>query len=184
MSQLLASLALAAAVLLGQPAAADQTSPSLDPLFERLNSTADPMEAYSLERMIWGIWIDANDTAVDTRMAEGISLMHGGEFTGSLAAFDDVVRMAPGHAEGWNKRATVHYLMGNFEASVNDIRKTLELEPRHFGALSGMGLIYSTLGNDKGALKVYQRVLEINPQQFGLADRVRELKRKVKGSEI
>ena len=175
---------LALAVLLGQPAAADQTSPSLDPLFERLRTASDPLEAYPLERMIWGIWIDANDTAVDTRMTDGIRLMHGGDFTGSLAAFDDVVHMAPGHAEGWNKRATVHYLMGDFDASVRDIRKTLELEPRHFGALSGMGLIYSALGKDAAALKVYERVLEIHPQQIGLADRVRELKRKVKGSEI
>ena len=182
MPRLLASLAVA--VLLGQPAAADQTSPSLDPLFERLKSAADPMEALPLEHMIWGIWIDAGDSGVDSRMADGIRLLHGRDFTGSLAAFDDVVLMAPGHAEGWNKRATVHYLMGDFEASDNDIRKTLELEPRHFGALSGMGLIYSALGNDAAALKVYERVLEIHPQQFGLADRVRELKRKVKGSEI
>ncbi len=147
-------------------------------------SAPDPMAAYSLERMIWRIWIHAGDSAVDERVVDEISLMNGGEFPASLAAFDDVVRMAPGHAEGWNKRATVHYLMGDFEAFVRDIRKTLELEPRHFGALSGMGLIYSALGNDKEALKVYERVLEINPQQFGLADRVRELKRKVKGSEI
>ena len=175
---------LAVAVLLGQPAAADQNTPSLDPLFERLKSAADPMEAYSLERMIWGIWIHAGDTAVDKRMADGIRLMNGGDFPASLAAFDDVVSMAPGHAEGWNKRATVHYLMGDFEASVRDIQMTLELEPRHFGALSGMGLIYSALGKDRAALKVYERVLDIHPHQFGLADRVRELKRKVKGSEI
>ena len=175
---------LALAMLLGQPAGADQTNPSLDPLFERLKSAADPMEAYSLERRIWGIWIHAGDKSVNSRMADGIRLMHGGDFTGSLTAFDGVVRMAPGHAEGWNKRATVHYLMGDFDASVRDIQKTLELEPRHFGALSGMGLIYSALGKDAAALKVYQRVLEIHPQQFGLADRVRELKRKVKGSEI
>lgn len=182
MWRFLASLTLA--VLLGQASAADQTSPSLDTLFERLKSAADPMEAHSVEQRIWGIWTDANDASVDSRMADGIRLMNGGEFTGSLAAFDDVVLMAPGLAEGWNKRATVHYLMGDFEASVHDIQKTLELEPRHFGALSGMGLIYSALGNDKGALKVYERVLEINPQKYGLADRVRKLKRKVEGSEI
>ena len=182
MSRLIASLMLA--MLLGLPAAADQNSPSLDPLFERLKSAADPMEAYSLEQRIWGIWIRADDSSVDSRMADGIRLMQGGHFIGSLAAFEDVVQMAPDHAEGWNKRATVHYLMGDFDASVRDIQKTLELEPRHFGALSGMGLIYSALGNDAAALKVYQRVLEIHPNQFGLADRVLELMRKIEGSEI
>ena len=50
----------------------------------------------------------------------------------ALAAFDRVVKEAPEIAEGWNRRANLHYLKGSYEASVCDVQKTLALEPRHF----------------------------------------------------
>ena len=77
--------------------------------------------------------------------------MQAGDYRLALAAFDDLVERNPGFAEAWNKRATLHYLMGNDEASVADIVETLELEPRHFGALSGLALIYERNGQPAAA---------------------------------
>ena len=95
-----------------------------------------------------------------------------------------MVRAAPDFAEAWNKRATVHYLMGNFEASVADIRRTLALEPRHFGALSGMGLIYDAIGNQTAAMKVWEKALEIHPHLPGMKARIQELRAKAKGRAL
>ena len=39
-----------------------------------------------------------------------------------------IVVIAPGFAEGWNKRATVHYLLGNYHKSLTDIAETLALD--------------------------------------------------------
>ena len=70
-----------------------------------------------------------------------------------------MVEQAPEFAEGWNKRATVHFLMGNWQASVRDIQQTLALEPRHFGALFGLGMIYDALGQPEAALRSFEATL-------------------------
>jgi tetratricopeptide (TPR) repeat protein len=90
----------------------------------------------------------------------------------------------PSFAEGWNKRATVYYLMGDFKASVGDIEHTLELEPRHFGALSGLGLIYMNMGKDQAALRAFRKTLEINPHLPAIRERADELAKKLKGEPI
>ena len=96
--------------------------------------------ARPIEQRIWAIWARSGNKAVDLLMAEGIARLNGGENDAALELFDRVVRLAPSFAEGWNKRATTLYTMGQFEKSVQDIDKVLALEPRHFGALSGLGL--------------------------------------------
>ena len=54
-------------------------------------------------------------------------------------------------------------MLGNFDESMKDIIKTLELEPRHFGALDGMGLIFIHQGQFQEAIEVYDKMLEIFP---------------------
>ena len=64
---------------------------------------------------------------------------------------------------GVNKRATVLYLIGDYQASQNDINKVLSLEKRHFGALAGQGLVNIKLKNYEKAIKSYKQALEIHP---------------------
>lgn len=176
------AVALAVAVVaLPALGGADQKDPTLDGLFQRLKLTADPGEAQVIEGAIWRLWTHTGIREVDAVMAQGIHSMNLGAHADALTRFDDVVRRAPGFAEGWNKRATVHYLMGDFTASVADIRRTLALEPRHFGALSGMGLIFDAIGNRPAALKVWEKALQINPHMPSIVERVRQLRTESKG---
>ena len=102
----------------------------------------------------------------------------------ALKLFDAVVKLDPKFAEGWNKRATLHYLMGNYRRSFADITKTLELEPRHFGALQGYAAMASELGDKKGALNAYQRAQSLNPHLDGVAEAIRRLTEQVRGRRI
>ncbi len=163
---------------------ADQTSDELGDLFDRLKVSTNTFEAAAIEGLIWKVWIHRGVAEVDQNMTLGIVAMDEGNFKASLSYFDRVVRRDPGFAEGWNKRATVYYLMGNFDASVQDIRKTLALEPRHFGALSGMGLIYDAIGKQAAAVKVWEKALEINPHMAGLRRRIEEIRAETKGNPI
>jgi tetratricopeptide (TPR) repeat protein len=164
-----------------EPALADQQDPRLNGLFERLHETHNAAEARSVEERIWQIWLDSDDAGVDRLMSQGVRAMRERQFDTALQAFDRLVEQAPEFAEAWNKRATVHYLMGHWRASVLDIQQTLALEPRHFGALFGLGLIYDALENPEAALRSYEATLDLNPHSENTRQRIEELRRQLQG---
>lgn len=163
---------------------ADQGDPRLDALFARLHITKDENEAARLTQEIWSIWRHADVPAVQWMMMESQRFMNAGSLDSALGGFSLIVEAAPNFAEGWHKRATVHFLIGNFKESIQDIRKTVTLEPRHFGAYAGLGLIYLKMGQEKAALKALERALEINPHLPGTRKTVEELREKLEGEKI
>ncbi len=158
---------------------AAQDDEQLDALFAGLRASEDPREAARLEDAIWAIWLESGDETVDRSMAAGMRSMSRGDHRRALAAFDAVVQVAPRFAEGWNKRATLYWLMGDYEASVADIDRTLALEPRHFGALSGLAMIRETQGRPFEALEALERVMRIHPRLPNLGERIDRLSRQL-----
>jgi len=144
------------------PARADQRDPRLPGLFQALID-AGPADARRIEGEIWKIWIENDDGQNAELMHLGMLAMQTGEVDLALDIFDQLVARAPDFAEAWNKRATVLFMMGELEASLADVAKTLELEPHHFGALSGAGLIFDALGQPEAALKAYREALAVHP---------------------
>ncbi len=137
----------------------------LDRLFERLQATADPSEAEILEALIWSVWFSygGEDGEVQRLMQLGQEAMSGGDLQDAEDHYDAVIRRAPDFAEGWNRRATVRFLRGDYDGSIADIGAVLQREPRHFGALSGLGLCYMSLGEPERALAAFEAALELHP---------------------
>ena len=152
-----------------------QSDERLDALFVRLYETNDRVEARNIEGLIWQIWLESGDEELDKRMRQGIFAMNNRDFETSLRAFDAVINIAPEYAEGWNKRATLYWLMGELEKSIQDIERTLELEPRHFGALSGLGMIRKAQRRPADAIDAYKQALEIYPTMPNAAAQIRLL---------
>lgn len=146
---------------------ADQNDSRLNVLFGRLKAASGPAESVAIEQQVWAIWLEAPDEATQSLLDAGTAAMHSGDLAAALEAFNEVVARAPAFAEGWNKRATVHYLLNNLQQSLEDIEATLELEPRHFGALSGRGLVYIKLRDLERALSAFEEVLEVGPHITG-----------------
>jgi len=144
-------------------ALADQNDPRLNNLFKKLNETENQDEIRDLISDIWNIWYEVDDPKVIEYFEKGIQAMNIRNYPLAIRFFNNLIEEDPNFAEGWNKRATVHFMMGNFDQSMQDIIKTLELEPRHFGALDGMGLIFIHQGQFQQALDVYDKMLEIFP---------------------
>ncbi len=144
-------------------ALADQNDPRLNNLFKKLNETENQDEIRNLISDIWNIWYEVDDPKVIEYFEKGIQAMNLRNYPLAIRFFNNLIEEDPNFAEGWNKRATVHFMMGNFDQSMKDIIKTLELEPRHFGALDGMGLIFIHQGQFQQAIDVYDKMLEIFP---------------------
>ena len=184
MRRLLAAILLVVPLLGGAPASADQTDERLDELFQRLLITGDLREARTIEHLIWGIWMQSGSDTVDLLMQRSVKAMSEGRFAEGVGLLSGIVEIKPDYAEGWNKRATLYYMMGRFDESIADVEKTLALEPRHFGALAGLGLIYSQREEWSKALEAYERALAINPHLPNAEQAIDELTKKVKGERI
>ena len=98
--------------------------------------------------------------------------------------FTKTIELDPKWAEAWNKRATVLYLMGEFEKSQKDIDKVLSLEKRHFGALSGQGLVQTALENYQKAIDSYIETHKIYPAMETPLMMIERLKIKIKKESI
>ena len=145
-------------------AVADQKDTRLPGLFDDLKKASSSDEADVIEAKIWSIWLQANDPSIDKLMEQGSTAMQMRDFKAAMQSFDAIIDRKPDFAEGWNKRATLYYLMGDYQHSLADIDRTLELEPRHIGALSGLGLVNMQLEREEAAADAFQRVLDIDPQ--------------------
>ena len=146
-----------------KPAVADQLDSRLNGLFDKLYIAESKNEINNLTHDIWKIWDETNDPKIEADYHGGLEAMRIGDFVMSIDFFTRVIEKNPDFAEGWNKRATVYYILGQFDKSMIDINKTLLLEPRHFGAMDGMGLIFIQLQQYDKAIKIYDQMLEIFP---------------------
>jgi tetratricopeptide (TPR) repeat protein len=172
---------LLALLLAAAPAAAAQDDPRLDELFAQLKATSSATKARDLQSAIWQIWMVAGSGEANLLLREGIAAMSRQDYDTASEAFSRVIELEPGFAEGWNKRATVRFLMFDFAGSVLDIERTMILEPRHFGALSGLGQIYMALDRPEAALKAFEAALAINPHLDSVRAAIEALKKELSG---
>ena len=167
---------------IAMPIQADQNDSRLDGLFKNLKNTTLLDRASVLENRIWQIWMQHHNPAIQDSLAEGVSAMRQRNYSEALKHFGLLTRIEPEFAEGWNKRATVLYLMGRYGESEADVYKTLLLEPRHFGALSGMGLIRIARKDWGGAVDALESGLKIHPNMQGALKNLKFVRKKQKES--
>lgn len=129
----------------------------------------DPGVRAATAAAVWQIWARSGDPAIDKLFARGVEQMQESALDDALTTFDEIVRRRPSFAEGWNKRATIHFLLGENEKSLRDCDEVLKRNPKHFGALAGAGQIHLQLGDIRRALGFLQKAIEVNPNLDGPA---------------
>jgi tetratricopeptide (TPR) repeat protein len=115
------------------------------------------------ETALWAVWSRSGEAAIDHTLEIGVAQMREGQLEASVETFSDIIRRRPDFAEGWNKRATAYYLLGDWRRSAADCDEVLKRNPQHFGALSGYGMIWLQLDQPTRALERFQEALAVNP---------------------
>lgn len=154
---------------------ADQTDPRLNELFDALQRTTNLNSIRDTENEIWDIWLQHDNQDVMRLMALGTQRMNYQRFNDALLIFSQIIENYPEFAEAWNKRATLYFIVGDLDASLADIEKTLALEPRHFGALSGMGLVYVQRNELSKARQAFEKLISIHPHSPNAMENLRQV---------
>jgi len=147
------------------------TSADLPLLMAALYDT-DARVRQAAEGAIWKVWGRSGDQAIDRLFERGLAQMQSGELPAAVETFGRVIELKPDFAEGWNKRATVYYLLGENDLSLLDCAEVFKRNPQHFGVLSGYGQIYLRKGNLERALDYFRRALTVNPNMEGVRNSI------------
>ena len=122
------------------------------------------------ERGLWILWNRSGDPAIDALMERGAAQVQARQLADAIATYSEVVRRNPGFAEGWNRRATAHFLARDFKRSLADCDQVMKRNPYHFGALAGYGQIHFELEQYDKAIVFWRRALEVNPNLVGIEE--------------
>jgi len=156
----------------------------LNQLFNELKANKAKVAAI-IEQEIWSLWsTHPTDQKLTARLEEGSMFVRNQQLTKARDIFTEVINIDQNWAEAWNKRATVLYMMGEFQKSQDDIDKVLALEARHFGALAGQGLVNIQLRNYEKAIRSYEQAKEIYPSMKSPEIMIKQIEEIIKKESI
>lgn len=146
---------LRAASVLAEVSAEDQLLRAL----KEDNSTTHEMARRAVEH----VWFFAAGREAYDQMQAAYHTEERGEYQQALGILDQLVGKFPHYAEGWNRRASVLWQMGEFKKSLTDCERALKLNPNHYGALQGKGVCLLKLGELPEACRALRAALKISP---------------------
>ena len=163
---------------------ANERDTQLDKLFTELKKNI-ASSSPKIAQQIWTLWsTHPTDEKLTSILDEGTRLVQDQKLIRAIDIFTDVIEMDPTWAEAWNKRATVFYMVGEFQKSQDDIDKVLELENRHFGALAGQGMVNIQLKNYDKAKRSYQKAQKIYPAMKSSKVMIEQIEELIKRQSI
>jgi tetratricopeptide (TPR) repeat protein len=162
------------------PAASPQKTQAM--LLDGLKRERDPEKAREIANQLLANWNDSGSATVNLLMQWANTAIGDKKNGAALDFLDRVTLLQPDYPEGWNRRATLHFTMGDARKSMADIHQVLLREPRYFPAIAGMATIFTQSGEDELALKAWERFLSVYPAEREAQENVTKLSEKLAGS--
>lgn len=132
-------------------------------LYIELKQSKTESAARAIENRIWQNWVIGPNTEATNLLAKAMERRRAYDFAGSLEILNKVIEKTPDWAEVWNQRAFVHFLREEFDKSLEDADRAIELEPNHFGALAGKAQILMSQGRTELGQKALRRAIKLHP---------------------
>ncbi len=178
-----AALAQAVEASVDPAASSTFTTPAqrLDKLFSELKHEGNADSARGIADQIRREWQESGSASINLLIQWADKAISEEKNAAALDFLDEAIRLKPDYVEGWNRRATLHFKMGNYRKSMSDINQVLAIEPRHFGALAGMAAILAQSGRDEMALRAWERFLDIYPTERQAQKEMGDLAEKLTG---
>lgn len=156
-------LAVIAAPAFADCPAPQDTSRELLNLIARAQGAENFNDGRRVSGKMWEVWLRAPDAAAQEVLNAGLERRDAYDFGGALKEFDRLADYCPEYAEGFNQRAYVHFLRGDYEKALPDLDEALRLNPYHIAAQSGRALTLMNLGRLEEARAQLLIAVENNP---------------------
>ncbi|MCK2052771.1 MULTISPECIES: tetratricopeptide repeat protein [unclassified Methylobacterium] len=157
---------------------------SLDDLYARLKAAGDDAEAKGVARLIEQRLGRSGSATADLLTERARQAMSGQDLPLAIELMDRATTLEPGWSEGWNRRATVFWMLSDPSAAIADLQRTLVLEPRHFEAWAALGRIYQSLDDKGRALEAFRRASALYPRMDRLQTAIDRLAPDVDGRDL
>lgn len=157
---------------------------AVDELLGRLSKTDDASSAKRIAAAVQALWRRSGSDTIDLLTSRSIEAQRGRKLDVAVKLMDEVVSLKPDYAEGWNRRATLHFAAKDQDAAMADLHEALVREPRQYTAWLALGRILADAELDRQALAAFRKALDIYPAIEGLKKEVDDLALKVEGQPI
>lgn len=154
---------------------------TVDDLLAELKRERNPQAARQIANAAMATWSESSSPTINLLMQWSAKAAAEKRNAAALDFIDQAIILKPDFVGAWNQRATLHFTMGNYQKSVSDIEKVLDLEPRHFGAIAGLAGILTERGSKDAALKAWERYLEVFPADREAQEIVAKLSEELAG---
>jgi len=92
--------------------------------------------------LIWAAWMWHPDQALRRKLTEATKMMaNPTEWRQAMTIMNSVIKSDSLWSEAWNHRATLKYLMEDYEGSLADTDVVLSMEARHFEAINRRSMV-------------------------------------------
>ena len=108
----------------------------LEKKFIELKNSKNLDDAIIIEKNIWDLWnLHPDNESLTNKLELGTELMENGQHKYAYTIFSNIIFEDPNWSEAWNKRATVLFLMNEYELSLIDIKKNVRFRATSFWSI-------------------------------------------------
>ena len=132
-------------------------------LMQDLSEASNETLAREISNQLWEIWATAPDETAQEILQRGMERRAGYDFAGAVEDFDTLIEYCPHYAEGYNQRAFVNFIRGDYVLALADLDRSLEITPDHVGSASGKALALLQLGRETEGQIALRHALSLNP---------------------